>query len=157
MNLLIILTALLAQDSTFPTADPAPAIDAAKKRAKPENRRVLVLAGSDDSEPSLAAARMLKKDKEVAKLILYEYDVVLVGFHWLTKASGELKPPILAIMDADGKELFKSTAPVEPKSMIELLKKHQAEPLKAKDVLAAAMKRAGDEKKRVLLTFGAPW
>jgi hypothetical protein len=99
---------------------------------------------------------MLKKDREVAKLILYEYDVVLTGLLRMT-GSDDLKLPLLVIRDADGKELFAGTSPAEPKAMVELLKKHQAPPWKAQDVLDAAKKKAAAEKKRVLLTFGAPW
>ena len=156
MSFLILLAALTLQDNPFPDGDPKPAIEAAKKKAAAENRRVLVLVGDNNSEPSRAAAAMFKKDKAVAKLILYEYDVVYRGVHELSKSIGD-SLPYLVIMDADGKELSGASAPADSKAMVELLKKHQATPWVAKDVLAKAMKRAAEEKKRVLLTFGAPW
>jgi len=77
MNTLILLFALLGQDKPFTDADPKPAIEAAKKKAAAENRRVLVLWGANNSEESLATATMFKKDKQVARTILYEYDLVL--------------------------------------------------------------------------------
>ncbi len=156
MNLLLLLM-LLGQESPFPDGDPAPAIEAAKKKATTENRRVLVLAGTNDSESDRAVATMLKKNREVARLILYEYDLVLVGYKPLTKAIGAPPVPWVHILTADGKELFKAAAPNDPKVMVELLNKHKAPPLVAQDVLDAAKKKAGEEKKRVLLTFGAPW
>jgi len=157
MNLLILLSMLLGQEPTFPDADPKPAIEAAKKKATAENRRVLVLWGTNDHEATQAALKLLKKDKEVSRVMLYEYDLVLAGFQRLKDQSPDSTCPCLVITDATGKELSKSAAPVDSKAMLELLNKHKAEPWNAKEVLAAAMKRAAEEKKRVLLTFGAPW
>ncbi len=150
MTTLFLLLAVL-QDKPFPAGDPADAILAARKRAAAENRRVLVLSGSNDSEPSRALAALLKKDRDLSRTILYEYDLVLAD------AAEKKTLPWLTILDADGKPLADVEAPREAAALVALLKKHQAEPLKAKDVLDAAMKRAADEKKRLLLTFGAPW
>ena len=155
MHLLILLTLLLGQEQVFPVTDPKPAVESARKKAREENRRVLILTGSNTSEASRAIATMFKKDKEVARVILYEYDVVLVGM--LEMGQSEAGFPLMAITDSEGKELYRGAAPAEPKSMTELLKNHQAPPLKAQDVLDAAKKRAAAEKKRVLLTLGAPW
>ena len=162
MNTLILLFALLGQDKPFTDADPKPAIEAAKKKAAAENRRVLVLWGANNSEESLATATMFKKDKQVARTILYEYDLVLADIrHRPPPEESEptklLIPPLAVIMDAEGKVLFNSAAPASGPAMLELLKKHQAPPWKAQDVLDAAKKKAAAEKKRVLLTFGAPW
>jgi hypothetical protein len=149
MNLILLLAAILAQDPIFSSADPKPAIEAAKKKAAAENRRVLVLWGSNDSEESRTAAAMLKNDKEIAKLILYEYDLVLAK-----SADGA---PRLSILTPDGKSLLDAAPPAEPAAVRKLLKEMKATPRVAKDVLAAASKEAADAKKRVLLTFGAPW
>jgi len=157
MKTLLLLSALLCQDKPFPEGDPRPAIEAAKKKAAAENRRVLILAGANNSETCRAAAQALKKDKQVAKLILYEYDVVLYQVKFEPGADGDRLEPWMILMDAEGKELSASQPPVESKALIELLKKHQAPPWKAQDVLDAAKKKAAAEKKRVLLTFGAPW
>jgi hypothetical protein len=161
MSLLILLSAMLCQDPAFPDADPKAAIEAAKKKAAAENRRVLVLWGSNDDEASTSAAALLKKDKGVARLILYEYDLVLADSRQadagMKKIMEGLKLPWISISTPDGKSNLYFETPAGSKAMVELLKKNQAEPLKAKDVLAAAMKRAETGKKRVLLTFGAPW
>lgn len=161
MSLWILLYVLLGQDPKFPDADPGPAVAAAQKKAAAENRRVLVLWGSNDSEASRAAAAMMKKDREVARLLLYEYDVVIADARQAEAAkklgADAAKIPWLTLLAADGKSLANVEAPADSKALLELLKKHQAEPWKAKEVLDAAKKRAADEKKRVLLTFGAPW
>jgi hypothetical protein len=103
---------------------------------------------------------LLKSDKGLKKLIQYEYDLVLAD------ESRFLPPedykqlritPQVQILDADGQTLFDSTAPKEAKGWTDLLEKHKAKPLVAKEVLAAGLKKAKAEKKRVLLTFGAPW
>jgi len=161
MTWLLLLSALLVQDKPFPDADPTEAIAAAKKKAAAENRQVLVVWGANDSEPSRAAASMLKKDKEIARLILYEYDLVLAD---VARADGALKRgmeseklPWISLPAPDGMSVGYYNTPADSKSMIEFLKKHQREPRIAKDVLAAALKKAGGEKKRVLLAFGAPW
>ncbi len=161
MNMLLLLITLCAQDPPFPDANPKPAIEAAKKKAAAENRRVLVLWGSNDDEASTSAAALLKKDKGVARVILYEYDLVLADARHadagMKRVMEGLKLPWISISTPDGKSNLYFETPAGSKSMVELLKKNQAEPLKAKDVLAAAMKKAETEKKRVLLTFGAPW
>lgn len=158
MNTLILLCALLSQDKPFPDADPGPAIEAAKKNAAAENRRVLVLWGMNEHEGSVAAVNLLRKHKEVAKLIKYEYDVVFADMRRMPPGKPRIAIiPLLVILDAEGRELAGTAAPAEAREMIALLKKHQAPPLKAKDVLDRALKNAGEEKKRVLLAFGAPW
>ena len=156
-----VLLLLLIQDKPFPEADPAEAIAAAKKRAAAENRRVLVVWGANDSEASRAIALMLQKNREARKTIRYEFDLVLADAHHsdLAKKLGAdpAKLPWATILAADWKPLANVAAPADPKAMVELLLKHKAEPLIARDVLAAAFKRAAGEKKRILLTFGAPW
>ena len=46
MKTLLLLTALLCQDKPFPDADPGPAIEAAKKKAAAEKKRVLLTFGA---------------------------------------------------------------------------------------------------------------
>jgi len=160
MTFLILATVLALQEAPFPDADPKPAIEAARKKAAAENRRVLVLWGSNKSEKSKAAAALLGSDKGLKKLILYEYDRVFADESRF-EAPEDYKQlritPQVVILDADGKWLSDSPAPADAKEWTALLEKHKATPLVAKDVLAAGLKKAKAEKKRVLLTFGAPW
>ncbi len=119
---------------------------AACEKAKDDNRRVLVAFGSND-DASRALAEVLQKDREVARKILYEYVLVYV---YSTKA------PALAILASDAKELVRADA-LDAKSVLALLGKHECAPLKADDVLKAALEKAAADKKRVFLAFGAPW
>jgi hypothetical protein len=155
MNFLILATALALQGSPFPDADPKPAIEAARKKAAAENRRVLVLWGANAAEESKMAAALLKSDKGLKKLILYEYDLVLADER--RSESGLAIIPYVVILDADGKVLSESPAPTDVNEWTKLLEKQKSTPLVAKEVLAAGLKKAKAEKKRVLLTFGAPW
>jgi hypothetical protein len=156
MTLLILLT-LLVQDPVFPDVDPAPAIEAARKKAETNNRRVLVVWGMNEPDASIPFAKLLKSDKQVARLILYEYDVVLAD---IRRMKGEVKPaviPILEIQDAGGRVLASQAGGTDVEALLKFLRRHAAPPLNAKDVLEAALKKADAEKKRVLLAFGAPW
>jgi hypothetical protein len=115
---LLILAAVLAyqEPPPFPDADPASAIAAARKRAAEENRTVIVLWGSNDSEKSIAAARILRTDKAVKKLLLYEYDLVY--------ASEKTDAPRVSLPTEDGKPGDKVEAPADAKAWVELLEKH---------------------------------
>jgi len=158
MKTLLLLTALLCQDKPFPDADPGPAIEAAKKKAAAENQRVLVVWGMNEPDASLPFVTLLKKDKALARLIQYEYVVVLADIRRMDK--GRVRPaviPLVDILDAEGRQLASTSGGTDAAPVIDFLKKHQATPWKAQDVLDAAKKKAAAEKKRVLLTFGAPW
>ena len=158
MKTLLLLTALLCQDKPFPDADPGPAIEAAKKKAAAENQRVLAVWGMNEPDASLPFVALLKKDKALARLIQYEYVVVLADIRRMDK--GRVRPaviPLVDILDAEGRQLASTSGGTDAALVIDFLKKHQATPWKAQDVLDAAKKKAAAEKKRVLLTFGAPW
>ena len=155
---LLILLSLLAQDPVFPDADPKPAIEAARKKAAAETQRVLVVWGMNESDASIPVAKLLRSDKSLARLVLYEYQVVLADLRRMKK--DEVRPaviPLLDILDAEGRTIASQGGTTDAAALMKFLKVNQAPPLKAKEVLAAAMKKAGEEKKRVLLTFGAPW
>ena len=154
--LLFLLPALLPQENPF--AD-APDITGALAKSKAENRRVLIVWGANDSDESKQLLATLRKDAALKKKILYEYDVVPAAPGDLAKKyeADTSKLPALTILSADGKTLANTAAPADPKELLALLTKHQAEPLKAKDVYAVALKQAKESKKHVLLHFGAPW
>lgn len=158
MNALILLAAALCQDPVFPDADPGPAIAEATRKAAAENRRVLVVWGMNEPDASIPVAKLLRTDKKIARLILYEYEVVLADIRRMKK--GEVRTaviPLLDILDAEGKVIASQGGSTDAASILKFLAEHQAPPLKAKDVLDGAIKKAGEEKKRVLLAFGAPW
>ena len=161
MTLLLVLSALLVQDQAFPEADPKPAIASARKKASEENRQVLVVWGSNDSEESRAVASILKSHKELKKLLLYEYDLVFADVRHadagMKSVMEKERLPWLALPAPDGTSVGYYNPPPDSKEWIAFLKKNQRAPKVAKEVLEAGKKKAVGEKKRVLLTFGAPW
>ncbi len=122
-----------------------PDVSAVLARAAEDNRRVLLVWGAVDA---LA-------DKEVARKVLYEYEVVRADAE-LGKKYEVSKSPWLVVLAADGKVL-EQAEPGDAKRTLALLTKHPCDPWKAEDRLRGASEKAKAEKKRVLLVFGAPW
>jgi thiol-disulfide isomerase/thioredoxin len=159
-------------------ADAKVDIAAAVARAKRENRRVLVQWGANWCGWCRRLHELCRGDKDLAKELLYEYEIVRVDVgQWdknmeLAASYGaglkESGIPYLTLLDAEGKVLanqetsaFESpdkTKPGhDPKKVLEFLKGHQASYLKAQDLYDGALARAKTENRRVFLHFGAPW
>jgi thioredoxin-related protein len=149
-------------------------IDAALVSAKRENRRVLIQWGGNWCSWCILLHDRFKSDKDLAKTLRYEYDVVYIDSRSnseLMKKYGADKNdgvPYLTLLDADGKLLInQSTVPFEtkidgnnghdPKKIQEFLTAQKASPLKADSVLEAALAEADKSERRVFLHFGAPW
>ncbi len=136
-------------------------------RAGKENVRVLLVFGANDSEASRSVSELLRKDAALRKKVLYEYEVVrvdvgrrdrnmdLAGRYGAAPAMDDL--PHFTVLSAEGKALAQEAAVADPKRLLAFLERHQAPPRKAGDLFQAALKEAREGKKRVLLTFGAPW
>jgi hypothetical protein len=159
MNFLILATVLALQEAPFPDADPASAIAAARIRAAENNRKVLVLWGTNESARSKEMAALLTSDKGLKKLLLYEYDLVLAN-----KAKAKAPKPItyelpwVSVHEVGNNEnVLWIESPDDVALWTIFLERYKQKPLIAKDVLAAGLKKAKAEKRRVLLTFGAPW
>ncbi len=122
---------------------------------------------------------LFKTNREVAKIINYEYVLVPVDTE-APNAAGLLKSckealskdelqkgigyPFLAVFDAGGKVVTaQRTDPLEegdhhdPKKVADFLNQWKVPPQDAKLVVSEALARASSDDKRVLLTFGAPW
>jgi thiol:disulfide interchange protein len=156
-------------------ADARADLKAALARAQKENKRVLVQWGANWCGWCIKLHDVFKSDKEIAKELLYEYEVVLVDIGQRDKnldlaqelgATLDQGVPFLTVLDAMGKPLVQQeTGALEvqgqPKhdtaKVLEFLKTHQAPHLEAQAVYGAALKRAQAENKRVFLHFGAPW
>jgi thiol:disulfide interchange protein len=163
-------------------ADGKKQIDAALAKAKKNNRRVLVQWGANWCGWCVKMHGLFKSDREIAKELLYEYDVVYIDvgrfdkhMDLATAYGADLKAsglPFLTILDADGKPLANQEtgslekkpeagkeAPAEhdPKAVMALLTKHQATHPDANAVLDAALAEAKKEGKQVFVHFGAPW
>jgi uncharacterized protein (TIGR03067 family) len=160
-------------------ADGKAQIDAALASAKRENRRVLIQWGGNWCHWCLLLHDRFQKDRDLAKELRYEYDVVYLDIGKMDKHLDLLKKyevdlkkngvPFLTVLDADGKVLANQpTDPFEtksekgenehdPKKLLEFLTTHQAKPLKADDVLKSALAEAAKTERKVFLHFGAPW
>jgi len=148
-------------------------IDSAVVAAKRENRRVLIQWGGNWCSWCLLLHERFKSDKDLAKTLRYEYDVVYIdskNAELMKKYGVDMNEgvPYLTILDADGKVLInQSTVPFEtkvdgknghdPKKLQEFLQAQKAPTLKADSVLEAALAEANKSDRRVFLHFGAPW
>ena len=164
------------------SADGKKQIEAALAKAKKNNRRVLVQWGANWCGWCVKMHGLFKADREIAKELLYEYDVVYIDvgrfdkhMDLATAYGADLKAnglPFLTILDADGKPLANqetgslvkkpeadkdNPAEHDPAAVLALLAKHQAAHPEAKAVLDAAMAEAKKDGKQVFVHFGAPW
>lgn len=155
-------------------ADAKAQVAAALAAAKRENRRVLIQWGGNWCSWCLLLHERFKTTPELARTLKYEYDVIHVDSKNADLAEtykADFKKhgvPYLTILDADGKVLANQETESfetkidgknghDPKKLQEFLVKHQATPLKADEVLKAALADAAKYDRKVFLHFGAPW
>jgi thioredoxin-related protein len=155
-------------------ADAKVLIAAAVEQAKRENQRVLVMFGGNWCGWCHKLHELFKSDKDIAKTLLYEYQLVLIDIGKFDKnldiATGygadlsKAGVPYLAVLDANGKALTtQDTGALEdgdhhdPKKVTAFLDKWKAEPRDAEVLLKDALGRAASEQKTVFLHLGAPW
>jgi thiol:disulfide interchange protein len=155
-------------------ADAKTQIAAALGAARRDNQRVLLLLGGNWCPWCHRLHALFKENKDVARTLLYEYQLVLVDVGRFNKNMDlmadyglDLKKaglPFLVVLGADGKVLAKQeTGSLEqgkghdPEKVLELLTKCKAEPRDAETVLKAGLARAAAEHKSVLLHLDAPW
>lgn len=167
------------------SADAKQQIAAALAKAKVENRRVLVQWGGNWCPWCIKLHELMKSDKEIAKTLQYEYDVVFVDAGKpagknvdLAKSYGAAVDtkgfPYLTVLDADGKPIANQdteslerknadgtstglAAGHDPAAVLAFLKKHQATAVSAMQVYDIALRQAKESGRRVLVHFGAPW
>lgn len=158
------------------TADAAKEIDAALARARREHTRVLIQWGANWCGWCTKLHATCTKDKDIAKELRDEYEVVLVdigqfdrNMELAARLGAKLKEngvPFLTILGEDGAPVANqetgsledaATKSHDPAKVMALLKSHEAPRLKAGEVLAAGVAKAKAEDKLVFLHFGAPW
>ena len=208
MRCSILIAALLMATGTAFAQDQAPATPAkqaatakpkiydesadAKKQiadaiasAKKENRRVLVQWGANWCGWCHLLHEKFKSDRQIARELSYEYDIVLVDVGRFDKHmelaesyGADLKKgglPYLTILDADGKVLAnQETGSLEVQAkdgqdkkevkpehdaekVLNFLKSHEAPRRDADAVLKTSMEQAAAGGKKVFVHFGAPW
>lgn len=157
------------------SADVKSLISAAVAKAKKENQRVLVQWGGNWCGWCYRLDDCMKKDRDIARTVLYEYVVVHAdagapagkNIDLATSYGADLKThgfPYLTVLDGDGKVIAnQDTGSLEvgdahdPKKVLAFLKKHVATPADAQAALDAALKSAAASDRAVFLHFGAPW
>ena len=170
MLLTLLLAALpLLQEAKAPFAGPSlqdvesgPAYDqSAYDKAAKENRRVLVPVGIGD-EAVQASQEKLLKARAVQRVLLYEYVESPLPEPPHPESSHQVafrifaadRTPLAAITYTD---LRDAEGQLDSARLLDLLKKHQAEPWDAMEHLEQARKQAVVENKRLFVNLGAPW
>lgn len=160
------------------TADASKQIGAALGKSRKENRRVLIFLGSNDSPSCLALHKSLIGNREIAKMLQYEYDVIRIDVSELSKKpelasffglNGSVeKLPSLTVLYTAGTTIVSEAGKafvteqdakpeVDHKGLMDFLVKHQAKRMDANEILQKAMAQGTTDKKIVFLHFGAPW
>lgn len=157
-----------------PAADAKAQIAAAVRQANRENQRVLLMFGGNWCPWCHKLHELFKSDKDIAKTLLYEYQLVLVDVGRRDKNTDILKTyevdlkksgvPFLTVLDGEGKVLtnqetssFEAGDRHDPKKVTDFLEKWKARPRDAEKALTDALAQAVKDKKVVLLHLGAPW
>lgn len=154
-------------------ADAKTDIAAAVARAKKENKRVLVMYGGNWCGWCYKLHDVLKTNREVARTLLYDYELVMVDIGHMDKHQDIVKAygaeikgvPFLTVLDGDGKVVVNQpTEPLEeggdhhnPDLVQAFLNKHKTEPQVAKTVFDKALASAESQGKMVFMHLGAPW
>lgn len=177
-------TAAAFQQQQEEAAPPAPVYDEAADAAEDiataiavagkENKRVLIQWGANWCGWCKLLHGLFKEDRQIGRKLQYEYEVVYVdvgrfdkNLNLAEQYTADLKGngiPFLTVLAGDGSVVTnQETGSLEegkahdPAKVLDFLTTHEAEPLKAEELLDDVLKEAGRLKKRVFLTFGAPW
>lgn len=153
-----------------PKADGRSEIRAALVRAHFLHKRVLLQFGANSCAYCYRMYDGLQKHATVAPLFSREYELVMLdassNFDLLSAYDpglSDISLPWLVIVDSDGKalvsqnpeELGRSTN-FDPKKIQAFFERWKREPVDAEEVLASALKTAGEAQKRVLVNGGPP-
>jgi thiol-disulfide isomerase/thioredoxin len=159
------------------SADAKADIAAAVARAGKENRRVLVQWGANWCGWCRLLHKLFHDDKNIARKILYEYEVVLVdigkfdkntdlaeSYDAFTNGFKKAGVPYLTVLDGDSRvvanqdtSVFETGKTYDSNKVLEFLTMNQAVYLEAEAVLRKGLEKAGVSGRRVFLHFGAPW
>ncbi len=149
-------------------------IAAALANARRDNQRVLIMYGGDWCSWCHKLHNLFTTNKDIAKVLLYEYQMVMVDLgrfdkhmHIAKRYGANLKEngvPFLTILSADGEVLAnQETGSLEkggehdPEKVHAFLTKYQTKKLDAPTLMKLSMIRAKAEDKLVMLHLGAPW
>lgn len=152
-------------------ADGATLIAAALERARSDRKHVLIEWGGNWCGWCYKLHDVFTKDETVRPLVSEEFELVLLDSgtnrELMEQYGGkdrQFSYPHLTILDEDGDVLTnQNTEPLEegshhdPAKVAEFLKRWSPERVDAGGLLTAALRKAADEDKRVLLHVGTPY
>ena len=155
-------------------ADGAQQVAAALVKARRDNQRVLVMFGGNWCSWCHKLHDLLTNNRGIARLVQYEYQLVLVDVGRMDKNQDLVKSygidlkksgvPFLTVLDADGKVLVnQETGSLEqgqqhdPAKVVAFLRQWKTPPLDAEALFSAARAKAITERKQIFLHLGAPW
>ena len=145
-------------------------------QAKRDNKRVLLQFGANWCSWCHRLHDLFKKDSKVARVLLYEYELVLIDVDRIDGQQHNAKVderygnptqlglPVLVVLDADGKQLITQETDTleegdhhDPAKVLAFLEKWKPRPLSADDVLTEELGRAKKASKKLFVYFSAPW
>jgi hypothetical protein len=144
-------------------------------RARHENKRVLILWGSNTDKASQDFILTTVKNSETARTLLYEYEQIRAEVKGNEQAAAKYRTtvakdgmPYLTVLDAAGEVLanqpalpFKASgdgaAAWDGPKLNEFLVKFKATYVAAEPLFASALGQAKRENKTLFLWFNAPW
>ena len=156
------------------SADGEAQIATAIKRAASKNKRVLLMFGANWCGWCHKLHDLFESDREVARILLYEYELVLIDIgRWdkhmdIAKRYGaaldKTGVPFLVVLDSDGQPVTtQETGLLEEgdhhnaEKVKSFLNKWKPTPQDANRLFEAALKHATEHDKKVFLHFSAPW
>lgn len=127
--------------------------------AKTENRRVLVIRTLADEKVNVEVKELFK-NHAISRELLYEY--AKLNMDWEPEGDNQ---DLLQVYPAEGamlasmslKELRLESGVLDGEKLLSFLKKHEAEPWDAIEILKTARLRALKEKKHLFIDLSAPW
>jgi len=143
-------------------------------RARDDNKRILIQWGSNADPAATALISITRRDSDVAKTLVYEYEVVRADVKGAERIAAKYKgrgaaptPPYLSVLDAHGKVLATQAASAfkklgdaatayDTKKLNEFLAGFKPTYLKAEPLLAEALSQAKKDQKTLFLYFSAP-
>lgn len=150
-------------------ADAHALVAQALDRAKADNKRVLIQWGGNWCGWCYKLHDLLKQDEAIAKILSYEYELVMVDSRSNEALAKSLKThvlvvPFLTVLAADGEKLVDRSAGLlkvggrhDPAKVLAFLEERKAAPLDANALFEEAMAEADAEDKLVFVHFGTPW
>jgi hypothetical protein len=160
----LLVTLGTAQEEAVPPWQPPAELHKAQARAQVHNKRVLAVFAAPGED--LAAA--LKKDRAIARRLLYEFETVPLAGDAAEACAQQWQlddgRPALVVLAADG-EVRAKLAPADfieggaiaSEALLAKLKPHECSPVDAEQKLAAGLAEAKKTGRAVFVRFDAPW